>query len=58
LWLLPLCAAVSVVYKSIKCRSADEIPRQAVGIFFWILIGMAVAAGILAGVVAIAQHYY
>lgn len=45
--LLPLCAAVSVVYKAIKCRYVREIPRQAAAITLWIILSMvAVAAGI------------
>jgi hypothetical protein len=47
LWLLPLCAAVAIVYKSIKCRAMRQVPRQATQTFLWIVIGMMVAAGIL-----------
>jgi len=45
--LLPLCAAVSIVYKTIKCRFVREIPLQAAAITGWIVLSMiAVAAGI------------
>jgi len=45
--LLPLCAAVSIVYKTIKCRFVREIPLQAATITLWIILSMiAVAAGI------------
>ena len=51
-WLLiPLTAGVSIVYKSVKCQSMKQVPREALVIFVWILVGMAAAAGALAGVV-------
>jgi hypothetical protein len=46
--ILPLCIAVSVVYKSIKCESMRQVPRQAAEITFWILMGMGGAALALA----------
>lgn len=49
--LLPLCVAVSVVYKSIKCRTMRQVPREATVLTIWILAGMAVAAGVLALIV-------
>ncbi len=55
LLLLPLCFGVSIVYKSIKCRAMNQVPREAVVIFVWILIGMAAAAGALAGVVKLTE---
>jgi hypothetical protein len=45
--LLPLVVGVSVVYKSIKCRSMSTVPREAGGITFWILLGMTSAAVVL-----------
>lgn len=47
-WLLvPLCAAVSVVYKTIKCRYVRQIPWEAFTITVWILLSMlGVAAAI------------
>jgi hypothetical protein len=51
LLLLPLCAGVSIAYKSVKCRSMSQVPWEATVIFFWILIGMVTAAGVLAAVV-------
>jgi len=51
-WLIiPLCAGVAIVYKSVKCHSMKSVPREALVIFVWILVGMAAAAGALAGVV-------
>src|SRR5438034_10862861 len=51
-WLIiPLCAGVAIVYKSVKCYSMKSVPREALVIFVWILVGMAAAAGALAGVV-------
>ena len=51
LLILPLTAGVAIVYKSVKCRSMHQVPREALVIFAWILVGMAAAAGALAGVV-------
>jgi hypothetical protein len=53
-WLiLPLCAGVAIVYKSVKCQSMRTVPREALIIFVWILVGMAAAGAALAGVVKI-----
>jgi hypothetical protein len=49
LLLLPLCLAVAIVYKSIKCHRMSEVPRQATMTFVWILCGIALAAVALAG---------
>jgi hypothetical protein len=54
--LLPLIVGVSIVYKSIKCRSMATVPKEAVAITFWILFGMASAAAALWAVVAIMQR--
>jgi uncharacterized membrane protein len=51
-WLLiPLAIAVAVVYKSIKCHTMRQVPREAAAIAIWIVVGMVVAAVVLAGVV-------
>ena len=51
-WLLvPLCAGVAVVYKSIKCRYVRQIPREAGVLSVWILLGMTAAAVVLAVIV-------
>ena len=51
-WLLvPLCAGVAVVYKSIKCRYVRQIPREAAVLSVWILLGMTAAAAVLAVIV-------
>ena len=47
LLLLPLCAGVSIVYKSIKCRSMSTVPREAADIFITIVAGMLTAAAVL-----------
>jgi hypothetical protein len=49
--LLPLCIAVTVVYKSIRCRSMKRVPREAAGLTLTIILGMAAAAVVLALVV-------
>jgi len=51
-WLIvPLCAGVSIVYKSIKCASMKSVPREAAAITLWILLAMATAAVALAALV-------
>ena len=53
-WLiLPLCAGVAIVYKSVKCQTMSRVPKEALVIFVWMLVGFAAAAGALAGVVKI-----
>jgi hypothetical protein len=44
---LPLCAAVSIVYKSIRCRSMRKVPREAAKALGWILLGLVAAAVVL-----------
>lgn len=48
---VPLCAAVAVVWKSIKCHSMRSVPREAAAVTLWILVGM-VAAGAVLGLLA------
>jgi len=55
LLLVPLSAAVAVVYKSIRCRDMSRVPREATVLLLTILIGMVLAAAALAGVVKIMQ---
>jgi hypothetical protein len=48
LWLLlPLCLGVSLVYKSVRVDSMRRVPAEAVKATFWIVVGMAAAAGAL-----------
>ena len=47
LWLLPICAALSIVYKSIRCHEMKQVPREATVIFVTIVGGMLLAAGLL-----------
>jgi hypothetical protein len=51
--LIPLAAGVSIVYKSMKCKSMKTVPLEAAAITFWILFGMAAAAGVLWGIVEV-----
>lgn len=46
--LLPLCVAIAVVYKSIKCRTMRQVPREAAVLTLWIVVGMVIAAAALA----------
>ena len=45
---LPLCAGLAVVYKSIKCRTMSQVPKEAAILTVWILAGMAAVAVVLA----------
>jgi hypothetical protein len=49
--LIPLCAGVAVVYKAVKCENVKRIPREALILFATIILGMALAAATLAGIV-------
>lgn len=53
LLLLPLCAAVAVVYKSIRCSRMSQVPREAAVLFITIVVGMILAAAVLAGVASL-----
>jgi hypothetical protein len=53
LLLLPLCLAVSVVYKGVRCRDMSRVPREATGLFITIVLGMMLTAAALAGLTAV-----
>ena len=55
LLLLPLCVAVSVVYKSIKCATMRQVPAEATRTTVYIIIGMVAAAAVLAGVLKVLE---
>ena len=55
LLILPLCIAVSVVYKSIKCKSMKKVPMQAAIITAWILLSFFAAGVGLAGLVDVVE---
>jgi hypothetical protein len=44
LLILPLCIAVAVVYKSMKCRTMSRVPIEAAQIVLWIIGGFTAAA--------------
>lgn len=48
--LIPLTLGVSIVYKSIRCSSMSQVPRQAIEISFYIIMSMILAAVILTGI--------
>ena len=56
LLILPLCAAVSIVYKAMKCRSISQVPREAGAIVLWIIGGFSAAAVALMGLVNWLEH--
>ena len=49
---LPLCVGISVVWKSVKCRSMSEVPRESAVVLLWILGGFAAAATVLLALMA------
>ena len=51
LLLLPLCLAIAIVYKAIRCESMKRVPREAIGLFVFIIVVMVAAAGALAALV-------
>ena len=51
LLILPLCVCIAVVWKSVKCRSMDEVPAEAAVLVLWIIGGFAVAAAVLVGLI-------
>ncbi|HRK30812.1 MAG TPA: hypothetical protein PLD59_07005 [Tepidisphaeraceae bacterium] len=55
LLLLPMVGLFSIAYKSIKCGTMEEVPRQALHIFVLCLLGMAAAAGLLWGLVRVRE---
>jgi hypothetical protein len=53
-WLLlivPLCMAVAVVYKAMKCSTIKRVPIEAGAVVLWILGGFAAAAFVLMALV-------
>ena len=50
LTLPPLCVAVAVVYKAIKCHRVSQIPREAAATAAWIFFGLVGAGAVLLGV--------
>lgn len=56
LLLLPLVAAVAVVYKSVKCATMREVPREAASIAFWIVLGMTAAAAVIAAAATLSSR--
>jgi hypothetical protein len=52
---LPLCAAVSIVYKSIRCRSMRKVPREAAKATGWIILGLITAAAVLLALVEVME---
>ncbi len=47
LLIIPLCAAVAIVYKSMKCSSMKLVPLEAGAIILWIIGGFSAAAVVL-----------
>ncbi len=48
MWLVvPLCAAVAVVYKTIRVERLRELPRQILGLWLYMALGLTALAGAL-----------
>lgn len=45
--LLPLCMAIATVYKSIKCRTMAQVPKEAAILIAWIFAAFFLAAAVL-----------
>ena len=41
MFLLPLCAAVALVYKTVRIDHLRRLPRQAAGLWIYMLAGLA-----------------
>ena len=50
---LPLCLGVAVVYKTTKCGTSGEVPKEAAILFIWIVLGLLAAALAVMAVVAL-----
>jgi membrane protein YdbS with pleckstrin-like domain len=55
LLLLPLCLAISIVYKSVRCESMRRVPRDALVLFIVIVVVMIASAGALAAIVELME---
>ena len=51
---VPLCAAIAVVWKSIKCRRMADVPREAAVLFAWIIGGFLAAGAALVVLIKVA----
>lgn len=49
--LLPLCLGVAIVYKAIRVKKLQDLPREALHLMLMIIFGMGAAALVLALVV-------
>ncbi len=56
LLLLPLCLGVAIVYKAIRVEHMRQLPKAALGVFFWIIVGMSGAALALLLIVHLASR--
>lgn len=56
--LLPLCIAIAVVYKSIKCHSMKQVPKEAAVLSVWIVAGMGIAAIALGLLVEMLERFH
>ena len=55
IWLIPITASLSIVYKSIRCATMKRVPIEATQLFFTIIMGIVLAAAALRGALWIAQ---
>lgn len=55
--LLPLCLAVAVVYKCIKCKHVRQVPVEAVKLTLYILLAMTLTAAGVFGAVRLMEYF-
>ena len=55
IWLLlPLCASVAIIYKTVRTRDLRRLPREVVAAFAYMVVGLAILAAALWGL----QEYW
>ena len=55
IWLIPITAVLSIVYKSIRCATMKRVPVEATQLFLTIMVGIILAAAALRGALWISQ---
>ncbi len=52
---LPICAAIAVVYKCVRCREMSRVPREALVLTFFMSAVLVVVAAVLAMMVWVTE---
>lgn len=57
LWaVLPLCLAASIVYKTVRVSTLDQLPREILHMFAYILAGLIIMGALLYAILAYFGH--